>query len=81
MGKLEVQAGPEAPIEVRLRGVSKSFPRDGGRLDVLRDLHMHVPAGSFVSILGPSGSGKSTLMNILGCLDVPTSGSYYLDGR
>jgi putative hydroxymethylpyrimidine transport system ATP-binding protein len=67
-----------APVEVQVRGVSKSFPRDGGRLEVLHDLDLSVPAGSFVSILGPSGSGKSTLLGILAGLDNPDSGEIIL---
>ncbi|HKP54246.1 MAG TPA: ABC transporter ATP-binding protein [Chloroflexia bacterium] len=62
------------PISVHLDRVSKSFPRGRGRLDVLCDIDMEVPAGRFVTILGPSGSGKSTLLGILAGLDEPDSG-------
>lgn len=66
------------PLEVRVSGVSKSFPREGGRLDVLRDISLEAPAGSFVTIVGPSGSGKSTLLNILAGLEPADSGSIIL---
>lgn len=62
------------PLEARLSRVCKSFPHEGGRLEVLRDIDMAVPAGSFVSIVGPSGSGKSTLLGILAGLEQPDSG-------
>jgi ABC-type nitrate/sulfonate/bicarbonate transport system ATPase subunit len=63
-----------SPISVQLTGVSKFFPRSGGRLEVLRDINLNVPAGRFVTILGPSGSGKSTLLGILAGLDEPDVG-------
>src|SRR5687768_8205809 len=63
-----------APIEVNVSGVFKSFPRDGGQLEVLRDINLHVPAGGFVTVLGPSGSGKSTLLGILAGLEQPDAG-------
>jgi ABC-type nitrate/sulfonate/bicarbonate transport system ATPase subunit len=70
--------GSSDPISVELKGLSKSFPRDGGRLQVLSEIDLHVPAGSFVTIIGPSGSGKSTLLGILAGLDEPDAGTVRL---
>ncbi|MBE1441405.1 ABC transporter ATP-binding protein [Paenibacillus sp. OAS669] len=68
----------EAIIE--LKDITKSYERGAEKLQILKGVSMTVTTGDFVAIVGPSGSGKSTLMNTIGLLDVPTSGSYKLDG-
>jgi len=65
---------------IRLASLKKDYDTDAGPVPVLKGLDLTITAGEFVAIMGPSGSGKSTLMNILGCLDTPTSGEYWLDG-
>lgn len=64
-----------------LEKVVKSYPVAGEDLVVLKKINLTIHKGEFVAIMGPSGSGKSTLMNIIGCLDQPTSGNYYLNGK
>ena len=66
---------------IRLAGIGKSYYIGKEEVPVLTHIDLSIRKGEFVSIMGPSGAGKSTLMNILGCLDRPTRGSYLLDGR
>ena len=65
---------------ISLQNVVKTYEQNGQSVYALNDITLQVPAGDFLAITGPSGSGKTTLMNILGCLDRPTSGTYLLDG-
>ena len=64
-----------------LNHINKSYSLGNEKVQVLFDINLHVYPGEFIAILGPSGSGKSTLMNIIGALDVPTKGEYYLGGE
>lgn len=66
---------------IKLKHIYKSYSIGDEQVDVLHDINLHMKPREFVSILGPSGSGKSTLMNIIGCLDIPDSGDYVLDGE
>ncbi|RYY81369.1 MAG: ABC transporter ATP-binding protein, partial [Comamonadaceae bacterium] len=68
-----------APL-VRLRGVGRRYGQGQAEVRALADVDLDIRRGEFVAIMGPSGSGKSTLMNLLGCLDTPTGGSYIFQG-
>lgn len=65
---------------IRLENVWKTYCMSDIKVNALKNVSLEIEKGDYIAILGPSGSGKSTLMNIIGCLDTPTQGSYYLDG-
>jgi putative ABC transport system ATP-binding protein len=65
---------------IELVGISRAFVVGGRPVRALRDVDLAFASGEYTAVMGPSGSGKSTLMNVIGCLDQPTSGSYKLDG-
>lgn len=71
----------ESQAVIEVRDLVRSFQLGGERVDALRGVNLRIERGEYLAIVGPSGSGKSTLMNILGCLDTPTSGEYWLDGE
>lgn len=66
---------------IRIENLSKIYQTGSTPLQVLKDVSLHIRPQEFVAIIGPSGSGKSTLMNMIGCLDTPTTGSVIIDGH
>ena len=68
-------------IFFRMTEIDKIYPLEGEDVHALKKVSLSIDEGEYLSVLGPSGSGKSTLMNIIGCLDTPTSGEYILQGR
>jgi len=70
---------PDKPL-IKLDKIEKTYYMGGEDVHALKNIDLEVGRAGFVAIMGPSGSGKSTLMNIIGCLDTPTSGSYWLNG-
>jgi putative ABC transport system ATP-binding protein len=72
---------PSGDEVIRTRGLTRSFTMGSTTVHALRGIDLVIRRGEYVAIMGPSGSGKSTLMNLIGCLDTPTAGEYWLDGQ
>lgn len=68
-------------MSILLEEVTRTYATDSVEVHALRGVSLEVRSNEYVALMGPSGSGKSTLMNLIGCLDTPTSGSYHLDGE
>jgi putative ABC transport system ATP-binding protein len=66
---------------IDIKGITRDFPLGNEVIHVLKGIDLTINKGEYVALMGPSGSGKSTLMNLLGCLDTPTGGSYVLNGK
>lgn len=66
---------------IEIKNITKTYDNNGLKTEVLKKVSLTIKDGEFIAIMGPSGSGKSTLMHIIGCLDVPTLGEYFLDGK
>jgi putative ABC transport system ATP-binding protein len=66
---------------IELKGITKSYRFEAMDVPVLKQINLSIDEGEYLAIMGASGSGKSTLMNIIGCLDRPTSGKYFLEGK
>lgn len=66
---------------IQLHDITKVYVIGKRELEVLRGVNLDIRQGEMVAIMGPSGSGKTTILNLIGCLDIPTSGTYYLDER
>ncbi|HEX4205823.1 MAG TPA: ABC transporter ATP-binding protein, partial [Ktedonobacteraceae bacterium] len=75
----EITTQAQQPI-MRIRDLRKDYTLGDNVVSALQGINLDIFSGEFVAIMGPSGSGKSTLMNILGCLDRPSGGAYWLDG-
>lgn len=77
---MENKLAPEQDV-IRTEHISKVYVMGAEKVHALRDISITIKKGEYVALMGPSGSGKSTLMNMIGCLDTPTGGQYFLDGQ
>src|SRR3989304_7058754 len=68
-------------VAIRTEGLTKTYRLGAEEVQALRGVDLEIHRGEYLAIMGPSGSGKSTLMNLIGCLDTPTAGKYWLAGR
>ena len=66
---------------IKVKNLKKQYQIGSQKVSALKGINFEINKGEFISIMGPSGSGKTTLMNIIGCLDTPTSGEYFLDNQ
>ena len=66
---------------IEMKDICRDFPQGKDVIHIVKHVNLSVEKGDYLAIMGPSGSGKSTMMNMIGCLDTPTSGEYYLDGE
>lgn len=66
---------------IQLNAITRTYASGSARVDALRDVDLRIERGDYLAIMGPSGSGKSTLMNVIGCLEQPSAGSFFLEGR
>lgn len=72
---------PDRNLAIKAEDLTKTYVMDAEKVYALRGVNLSIRRGEYVAIMGPSGSGKSTLMNVIGCLDIPTTGNYWLAGR